>query len=707
MPDTIDYSQAGTAESTPHTKRSAWALRLITLLAAVAAALWTLGDLEYQIERVASVETAARQSLDRQRQRATRLAVEVAAAQYARIQDGYRFLRVIAGLSSLPTLNAESCTDLLRKHLINEPLYTNVGVANKSGTPLCSAFPMPMALTFASLPREAALLAADWSAGTGAERAALLLVVPIMDQQAYLGAAFTALDPQQLLNVMNTRETKRVALITAAGVVAASDTSARPRLSLTPKGQPVEAVGNAAPQSVYGFAKLLDTSPALYTAVGLSAPPAPDVPRDEIYLRAAVLVLLVGLASYLAGFGRDAFLYRCASRFSLATRGYARRALDSARAAARKRLVKAQSFLSLRDTGRRSQTKIELRQANEALKRALEQFERRDREMAALNELSRHLQTCSSAEEIQAMVEQFSQQLFPDMAGELFLLNGTSGGIESQHSWGAPSRQKRQLETDDCWALRLLKAHRVEGAGAALCCAHVVDAPSGGYVCTPLLAHGELLGMLHLQGRPPFEADFVSADEIAPRTELTQEFAERVASALANVSLRENLRVQSIRDVLTGLYNRRFLEEAMAIEEQRALREGSAVGLAMLDIDYFKRFNDTFGHDAGDALLREIGSFLRAQVREGDTACRYGGEEFTLILPGADLASTCQRAETLRRNAALLEVVYHNRPLGPITLSIGVASYPQHGNSMPDVLKAADRALYRAKHAGRNRVLPA
>lgn len=127
----------------------------------------------------------------------------------------------------------------------------------------------------------------------------------------------------------------------------------------------------------------------------------------------------------------------------------------------------------------------------------------------------------------------------------------------------------------------------------------------------------------------------------------------------------------------------------------------------MLDIDYFKRFSDTFGHDAGDALLREIGSFLRAQVREGDAACRYGGEEFTLILPGADLASARQRAETLRRSAATLEVIYHGRPLGPITLSIGVASYPQHGKSMPDVLKVADRALYRAKRAGRNRVLSA
>lgn len=231
MSDTIDYDQAGATDSASYTKRSAWALRLVTLLAVVAAALWTLVDLEYRIQRVASVKAAARQSLDRQREHATQLAAEVAAVQHARIRDGYRFLRVIAGLSSLPAMNAESCADLLRKHLINEPLYTNVGIANKSGAPFCTAFPMPTALKFASVPREHALLASDRSYGAGAERAALVLVAPIADRQQYLGAAFTALDPQQLLSGIDMKAFKHVALVTAAGVVASSDASVRPHFS--------------------------------------------------------------------------------------------------------------------------------------------------------------------------------------------------------------------------------------------------------------------------------------------------------------------------------------------------------------------------------------------------------------------------------------------------------------------------------------------
>lgn len=676
--------------------------RLLLLVAAFAAAVWTLFDLDQHLQRVASAEAAGRETLARQRGQAHKLAGEAVRAQQVKIADAYRFLGVIAGLSSLPAMEGTTCTELLRKQLINEPHYSNVGVATKTGHVLCHALPVPASLYGSVLPREGAMLVPEWPFADGGARDALLIVTPIVDNQTYLGSVFTALDPAQLLGLAQAPGAVHRAIVSINGAVASNSTLALPRLTFASDGTLIEAPGASGAQRIYGFAKLIDAMPALYTTVGLPAVTPPLPPNDEVYARAALLVLLVAVATYLAGFGRDAFLYNLASGFAAALR---RGAKGSAAALQRRGADSATKGAAFPETEQRSQTKIELRLANEALKKALDQFEQRDREMAILNELGRHLQTCSHVAEIQAIVEQFAQELFPDMAGALFMLSTASGMVEAQRSWGMLGTQKSEFAAEDCWALRLGKAHRVDGPSASLQCAHVADEPLGGYVCTPLIAHGEVLGMLHLQGQPPLTWSSDSAPNVAPRIELAQDFAERVALALTNLRLRETLRVQSIRDVLTGLYNRRFLEESMAIEEQRAQRSGAPVGIVMLDIDHFKRFNDTFGHDAGDALLRELGSFLRAQVREGDTACRYGGEEFTLILPGADIDSCRQRAEALRRGVASLTVTYHGRPLGPITLSIGVASFPQHGRSWRDVLKAADRALYRAKSGGRNRVL--
>jgi diguanylate cyclase (GGDEF)-like protein len=183
--------------------------------------------------------------------------------------------------------------------------------------------------------------------------------------------------------------------------------------------------------------------------------------------------------------------------------------------------------------------------------------------------------------------------------------------------------------------------------------------------------------------------------------------AEHIALALANLKLQETLRDQAIRDPLTGLFNRRYMEESLEREVSRAGRSGIPVGVIMLDIDHFKHFNDTFGHEAGDTLLGALGNFLRAHIRGGDIACRYGGEEFTLILPDASFDATRDRAEQLREAVTKLNVLHRGETLGPITLSLGVATFPEHGSIGQAVLLAADGALYRAKHEGRNRVVVA
>ncbi|MGH6961079.1 MAG: diguanylate cyclase [Dongiaceae bacterium] len=174
--------------------------------------------------------------------------------------------------------------------------------------------------------------------------------------------------------------------------------------------------------------------------------------------------------------------------------------------------------------------------------------------------------------------------------------------------------------------------------------------------------------------------------------------------ALGNHRLREELRMQSIRDPLTGLFNRRYLEESLELEVGRAARAQATIGVIMFDVDHFKRFDDSFGHDAGDAVLKVVGETLSAGVRRGDIACRFGGEEFTVIAPGASAEDAARRAETLREAVSAITVLHQGRPLGPITCSLGVASFPAQGTTPAEILQAADKALYRAKQAGRNRV---
>jgi diguanylate cyclase (GGDEF)-like protein len=183
--------------------------------------------------------------------------------------------------------------------------------------------------------------------------------------------------------------------------------------------------------------------------------------------------------------------------------------------------------------------------------------------------------------------------------------------------------------------------------------------------------------------------------------------ARHLALALANLQLRAQLHDLSIRDPLTGLHNRRYLDEALERELLRATRHQHPVGVIMLDIDHFKQFNDTYGHDAGDALLRALGTFLLNNVRGEDVACRYGGEEFTLILPTASLEDTHARAEELRASINHLQAMHIDQWIGHITISLGAACFPQHGTTGDALIRAADRALYQAKMAGRNCVVVA
>jgi diguanylate cyclase (GGDEF)-like protein len=223
-----------------------------------------------------------------------------------------------------------------------------------------------------------------------------------------------------------------------------------------------------------------------------------------------------------------------------------------------------------------------------------------------------------------------------------------------------------------------------------------------------MTAQGEALGVLTLAQ---------SARQTAQQTAYLEErdgdaerlfastVAEHIALALANLRLRETLKSQSIRDPLTGLFNRRYMEETLERELRRADRRKASVGVVMFDIDHFKQFNDTNGHLAGDALLKALGEFLQANFRGEDIVCRYGGEEFVLILPEAAADATVRRADVLREKVKVLHVPYRGSLLGGVTISLGVAAYPMHGDNVDALLRAADSALYEAKTAGRDCVV--
>jgi len=224
-----------------------------------------------------------------------------------------------------------------------------------------------------------------------------------------------------------------------------------------------------------------------------------------------------------------------------------------------------------------------------------------------------------------------------------------------------------------------------------------------------MMAQGEILGVLHLQ-------DYAAAAAPAPasgKQEETQVVAlarsvgEHIALAIANLRLREILRAQSIRDPLTNLFNRRYLEETLGRELRRAIRKHGPLGIIFIDIDQFKSFNDTYGHDVGDAILKELGAFLTTCVRDVDIVCRYGGDEFVIVLPDTSLAIARQRAEEIRTGVASVTISHIKQTPQSITLSLGVSAFPEFEATPDTLLRAADVALRQAKSKGRNSVVAA
>ncbi len=283
----------------------------------------------------------------------------------------------------------------------------------------------------------------------------------------------------------------------------------------------------------------------------------------------------------------------------------------------------------------RKQAETELREANQKLATWVRELEERTAEMSQLSEMSEQLQSCQSIEEACTISARFIQKLCPANQGALYLIDTVKNLVEAVEMWGESEFTEKVFVPMQCWAVRRGRPHLVDDSHPGLLCGHIIGQQAGQYLCVPMMAHGEAMGILHLNHSSPETDQPGSAVRLynEHKTQLALTVADHIALALSNLKLRETLRQQSIRDVLTGLFNRRYMEESLARELRQAEREKKPVGVIMFDIDNFKDFNDLFGHDGGDALLRELGEFLNANTRGGDIISRYGGEEFVLVLP--------------------------------------------------------------------------
>jgi diguanylate cyclase (GGDEF)-like protein/PAS domain S-box-containing protein len=359
-----------------------------------------------------------------------------------------------------------------------------------------------------------------------------------------------------------------------------------------------------------------------------------------------------------------------------------------------------------RDITKRKEIELTLELANAKLANMVHWLEGRNREINVLNEMGKMLEGCRTREEAYLAISSQMEKLIPVQAGRLFVLSGDPGQLESALSWGEDPGTVKPFPPQDCLGIRNGRLYVVNATHPGISCAHLPPetVESADYLCIPLIAQGDTIGLLHLRNRRlTGEAETITDS----MQQLAITAADHISLALANLTLRENLRVQSIRDALTGLFNRRYLEESLLRELARAKRKATSLGVVMLDVDRLKQVNDTFGHEAGDALLQAIGEWLHSSTRAEDIACRYGGDEFTLIMPDATLGSTRQRVEQIRDGIRALKITHHDQPLGPVTVSIGIAAFPEHGQTRDTLLAAVDAALYRAKQQGRDRVVVA
>jgi diguanylate cyclase (GGDEF)-like protein/PAS domain S-box-containing protein len=355
---------------------------------------------------------------------------------------------------------------------------------------------------------------------------------------------------------------------------------------------------------------------------------------------------------------------------------------------------------NIRDITERKHAEAEVLATNDKLINLVDELQWRDQEMQLLNHMNEILQSCMTQAEAYEVITLSAEELFPGQNGCLAILHDRGQDLETVACWGPDVIMNSAFALQDCWALRRGQLHEVVDPQAGLNCHHFSAAPQTGYLCLPLSVQGETLGVLSLMD----SASLKGMHHLGVK-QLAVTIGETIKLSLSNLALRDALREQTIHDTLTNLFNRRYLDETLPRELHMARRRNAPLSVVMLDLDGFKQFNDSFGHGPGDALLREFGHALRGRLRKSDISCRYGGDEFLLILPDSSVESTQERLEQIRIFMRGLQFQYGEQTLDMVTLSAGIAQFPEHGTTPNELLLAADKALYAAKRAGGDRTI--
>jgi diguanylate cyclase (GGDEF)-like protein len=354
-----------------------------------------------------------------------------------------------------------------------------------------------------------------------------------------------------------------------------------------------------------------------------------------------------------------------------------------------------------------TQARAHAEQSTLQAQQSLELERQRKREARLLSELGEWLQSCKTLKELFQVIGRYMAQIFSGTSGELYIYSNSRDVLDGVCAWNRPQQLVDHFQPDECWALRRGRMYK-HGAGLVnFPCGHAHDVDpadlDAAYLCLPIIAHGDTVGLLHIR------FDGLKAQPGAScMDEDTSAFAvqcsEQISLAIANVKLRDELRDQSTRDPLTGLFNRRFFFDSCRQALHQANRNGDPVSVISLDADHFKRFNDTHGHDAGDTVLRSLSDLLGSMFQGRDVVARLGGEEFSVLLPGCTTEQAALRANEIRQRVEELRIRYRDLILPRMTISAGVASAPQSGQTTQELLRAADEALYVAKNAGRNQI---
>ena len=353
----------------------------------------------------------------------------------------------------------------------------------------------------------------------------------------------------------------------------------------------------------------------------------------------------------------------------------------------------------LRDVWKHAKSEAQIFNTNERLNGTIQELKNQTAELSLITSMRQELQLCTTPDEAHRTTVCYVAKALPKAKIALMKVDSARRMMQIAATSDDQTQILDEFPVGACCGLRAGRPRRHKAGESEIECRHFAGKPPEDYLCMPFVAHGETLGLLYIgcQGTE-------DAEDLDLHHRLLERASDVASVWIASLNLRAQLEEQSIRDGLTNLYNRRFMEMALDREALLAIRRKTDLSVLMMDIDHFKRFNDTFGHEAGDQVLRGVAEILRHGVRAEDIACRYGGEELLLILPGTGAEVARERAEELRRRISEMQLDIPGSGSKKVTVSIGVATFPQAGQTAEDLVRSADRALYLAKNNGRDRV---